>query len=131
MLIRDASETDIDACLGITDSYWKKEDFQNSIDNPNAIFLVAEVDDNIVGYINGFIVPTKNNEAMIHESRIKDEQRGQKYGSRLVDEFCEVAYEAGADIVYAMIEPELKAFYIDSCKFKNTGQWVEASRSLK
>ena len=67
---------------------------------------------------------------MIHESRIDLNFRGKKLGTKLVNEFCKEAFRKGAKIAYAMIEPELKPFYIGSCNFKETGNWIETSIEL-
>ncbi|MBU0980401.1 MAG: GNAT family N-acetyltransferase [Nanoarchaeota archaeon] len=134
MLFRNASIKDVNHCTQLAkqenESYWTKLDFFNCIQNTNAIFLVVEIDNNLVGYLTGFIVPTKNDEALIHELRIDLKYRGQKIGTKLVDKFCKEAFRKGAKTIYAMIEPKLKSFYIDSCKFKESGNWIEASRKF-
>ncbi len=67
---------------------------------------------------------------MIHGSRIDLGYRGQKIDTKLVSEFCKEAYRRGARVIYAMIEPELRPVYINSCNFKETGKWIEASVRL-
>ncbi|MFP4424389.1 MAG: hypothetical protein ACLFP2_04115 [Candidatus Woesearchaeota archaeon] len=53
---------DVDQCIRLAKQenkeYWSRPDFEKSVEN--AIFLVAEIDNIVVGYIIGFIVPTKN-----------------------------------------------------------------------
>lgn len=134
MIFRNALMKDINNCIQIAkqenEDYWNKLDFINSLKNKNTIFLVVEIKSVVIGYITGFIVPTKNNEAMIHESRVDLKHRGQKIGTQLVTEFCKKANQRNVKIVYAMIESKLKPFYINSCKFKKTGNWIETSMKL-
>jgi N-acetylglutamate synthase-like GNAT family acetyltransferase len=134
MIFRNAVKKDIGFCLQISkqdnEQYWIESDFSSSITNENSIFIVVEEKKEIIGYILGFIVPTKEDEAMIHESRIVKVQRGKKVGTKLVNEFCQEAFKRGVKIVYAMIESELEKFYINSCRFEKTGHWIEASKRL-
>ncbi len=62
MLFRNATMKDVDQCIRLAKQenkeYWSRPDFEKSVEN--AIFLVAEIDNIVVGYIIGFIVPTKN-----------------------------------------------------------------------
>ncbi|MFP4045686.1 MAG: GNAT family N-acetyltransferase, partial [Candidatus Aenigmatarchaeota archaeon] len=100
-----------------------------SVKNENAIFLVAEDKERIVGYVTGFILPSKEDEAMVHETRVDPEQRGRGVGTKLVNKFCEQASERGVELIYAYIESELKSFYIKSCDFKETeNNWIEVSK---
>jgi N-acetylglutamate synthase-like GNAT family acetyltransferase len=135
MIFRNATPKDVDRCIHLAkqenEDYWNKSDFENSIQNDNAIFLVVEIDGIVAGYVTGFVVPTKNDEAMVHESRIDLNFRRKKLGTKLVNEFCKEAFRKGAKIVYAMIESELKPFYINSCNFKETGNWIETSIRLQ
>ena len=135
MTIRQARLKDVNDCYSISrqenEKYWKKSDFQSSINDKNSIFLVAEEDDNITGYIRGFIVPGKNDEAMIHEARVSMSYRGNRIGTKLVEKFYKEAFKKGAKVVYALIEPNLKSFYVDSCNFKETGYWIETSIKAK
>jgi ribosomal protein S18 acetylase RimI-like enzyme len=132
MNIRRASKTDVDDCFNVLksdeDSYWKEEDLRASVDDGRVIFLVAEENEKVTGYIQGFILPTKRTEALIHETRVRRQERGQGVGIRLVDAFCEEAFERGAEVVLAEIEPDLLNFYRDSCGFKERGKWVEVGK---
>lgn len=132
MLIRDTNTNDIENCLNLdNENYWTKRDFSESIKNKMAIFLVAEDNDIIMGFVIGFIVPTKFYEAIIHETRVDENFRGKRIGTKLVNEFCAQAEEKGVKTVYAMIESALKPFYLDACGFSETGKWVEASKNLQ
>ncbi len=97
MLIRPLLKKDIKSCIALSvqehETYWNTSDFLEALNNENALFLVVEVKKKIVGFINGFIVPTKKDEAMIHESRIDIHYRGRKIGTALVDHFCQAAFQ--------------------------------------
>ena len=133
MLIQKASVKDIETCLKLAqqegETYWAFQDFDQATTNKNSIFLAATEDDKILGYVIGFIVPTKTNEAMIHETRTDLASRGKKVGTKLVEAFCDEAFRRGATVIYALIEEELKPFYLDACHFNETGMWIEASKS--
>jgi ribosomal protein S18 acetylase RimI-like enzyme len=132
MKIRRASKTDVDDCFNVLksdeDTYWRKEDLKVSAEDGRVIFLVAEENGRVMGYIQGFILPTKRTEALIHETRVRKQERGKGVGIRLVDAFCEEAFERGADVVLAEIEPDLLSFYRDSCGFKERGKWLEVGK---
>ncbi len=135
MYIREATGKDVDRCLELSsqedEEYWSQTDFIRSIQNNDALFLVSETEEKVIeGYILGFIVPTKPDEALIHECRTAKEFRGRKVGTSLVDAFCAAMFSKGVQIVYAMIDPDLEPFYIDSCGFGRTGQWIEVSRNI-
>jgi hypothetical protein len=68
---------------------------------------------------------------LIHKSRVDLNFRRKKLGTKLVDEFCKEAFRKSVRIVFAMIESELKPFYIDSCNFKQTGNWIETSIKIQ
>ena len=127
---KDAAEMEAIAVQEGED-YWSEDDFLQMLDNEDAIVIVAEgadEADGIMGYVTGFIVPTKRNEAMLHESRVDTNFRGQKIGSSLVESFCNEAFSRGAETVYALLEEKHKPFYIDACNFKETHTWIEASK---
>ena len=73
MNIRKAKKEDVDFFIDIDnrddEHYWQPVDLENSVDDEHAIFLVAEEEREIIGYIIGFIVPTKRTEAMIQEAQ--------------------------------------------------------------
>jgi ribosomal protein S18 acetylase RimI-like enzyme len=132
MLIRKATEKDSEACMRLfeldNEKYWETSDFRSSAEHADVIFLVAEEDGRIVGYILGFILPTRRKEAMLVETRVHKEERGRRIGTDLVDAFCREAFAKGAKGVEAEIEPELLKFYRDSCGFKEVHKWIEVER---
>ncbi|MGD9276799.1 MAG: GNAT family N-acetyltransferase [Candidatus Pacearchaeota archaeon] len=129
MKIRKARKSDIKGILELEKldrgRYWKKKDFENAIKNKFAIVLVAEEKNNVLGYINGYFCPTKTSEVMIHETRVNRNLRNKKIGTKLVNEFCKAAFNEGAKEIYAEIDSKLKKFYIGSCKFKKSNNWIE------
>jgi len=132
MMIRKAKRTDAEGCYNLVesdrDSYWTLNDLEMSIDDEDAIFLVAEENGEVVGYVQGFILPTKKSEALIHETRVTRDERRRGIGAELVDAFCEDVFKKGVEVVMAEIEPELLGFYRDSCGFKERGKWIEVGR---
>ena len=135
MLIRKGREGDAEACLSLfkldQEEYWDKEDFVQSGNDENVVFLVAEEENAIVGYVLGFILPTKRQEVMLHETRTHKDLRGKGIGALLVDAFCEESFRKGAKIVIAEIEEELLGFYGDKCGFKKSAKWIEVVRDAK
>ncbi len=132
MNIRKANKEDVNDCIDINrrddEQYWQPVDLENSVEDEHAIFLVAEEERNIIGYIIGFIVPTKRTEVMIHVTRVDIPERKKGAGKKLVDAFCEEAFRRGAKVVVAEIVPELLGFYRDVCGFVERGKWVEVGR---
>jgi ribosomal protein S18 acetylase RimI-like enzyme len=132
MKIRKARKRDLKGCLRLQaldkEKYWKLADFQKSIKNKDVIFLVAEEDNSILGYVLGFIVPTKRTEALVHETRVDKTQRGRKIGTKLVNELCKNMFKKGVKEIYAEIESELEKFYVKSCKFRKSAKWIEVKK---
>ncbi|MCK5038690.1 MAG: GNAT family N-acetyltransferase [Thermoplasmata archaeon] len=132
MNIRKARKEDLRVCLDIdhrdNEYYWKPQDLENSVEDQHAIFLVAEEEQKVIGYIIGFIVPTKRAEAMIHVTRVDIPERKRGIGKKLVDDFCKEAFKRGADIVIAEIVPELLGFYRDVCGLEEKGNWIAVGK---
>lgn len=132
MKIRKAEIKDINRCIKLShqekEHYWSKKDFHDAVKNKDVEFYVAEHNEKIVGYSLGFIVPTKRDEALLHETKVDIKYRGKKIGTKLVNKICKKLFSRKLKTIYAMIEPELKPFYIKSCKFKETNKWIEVSK---
>ena len=135
MLIRKGLEKDAGSCFRIAKldkaTHWKIEDFKTSARSRDAGFFVATENKKVVGYILGFIVPTKNSEALIHETRVNRIFRERGTGTKLVGHFC--MYMAGKKIktISALIDPKHRTFYIGSCKFKEVGKWIEVKKRVR
>jgi ribosomal protein S18 acetylase RimI-like enzyme len=132
MLIRKGTKEDSEECIRLFEldnkKYWEISDFRSSAEHADVIFLVAKEDNRIVGYILGFITPTRRKEAMIHETRVHRKERGRGIGTNLVDAFCREAFARGPKIVFAEVEPQLLEFYRDACGFKEVHKWIEVAR---
>ena len=132
MLIRKAAKEDSEECMRLfelnNEKYWEISDFSSSAEHADVIFLVAEEGGRIVGYILGFVIPTRRNEAMIHETRVHRKERGKGIGTKLVDAFCNEAFARGAKEVDAEVAPKHLKFYRDACNFKELHKWIEVGR---
>ena len=132
MIIRKGKAKDAKDCVRLSrldkESYWETIDFEKSAKDKDVVFLVAEEEKKIIGYILGFIVPTKRTEALIHETRVEKGKRAKGIGTKLVNAFCDEIFKKGVKIIYAEIEPELLKFYRDACKFKESGKWIEVAK---
>ena len=132
MHIRKAAKDDSEGCMRLfeldNEKYWEISDFRNSAEHADVIFLVAEDDSRIVGYVLGFVMPTRRKEAMLVETRVHKKERGRGIGIKLVDAFCREAFARGAKEVEAEIEPQHLKFYRDACGFKEVHKWIEVDR---
>ena len=132
MLIRKATEKDVDSIFDIAisedEDYWEIEDFDDTVGNKDVIFLVAEKEEKVVGYIIGFIVPTRRIEALLHETRVYPQIRRYGIGKQMVDAFCKEAFDRGVKVISAQVKSEHYTFYVDSCNFEKAGKWIEVVR---
>ena len=115
MKIRKANLKDVKICLTMRAKEEKRQssiDFVSSVRDKHCIFLVAEKDRRLAGYVIGFTVPTQSKEAMLHETRVIKKERGTGVGKRLVGAFCKEAFRRKVKTIYAEIEPELVKFYL-------------------
>jgi GNAT superfamily N-acetyltransferase len=132
MLIRRGTREDSEECMRLyeldNEKYWEISDFRISADHADVIFLVAEENSRIVGYVLGFVNPTKREQAMLVETRVHKEERGRGIGTKLVDAFCREAFTGGSKAVDALIEPQHLKFYRDACNFKEVHTWLEVDR---
>ena len=132
MLIRRGTKEDSEECMKLykleNEKYWEISDFRSSAEHADVIFLVAEEDSRIVGYIIGFVNPTKREQAMLVETRVHREERGRGIGTKLVDAFCREAFAGESKAVDALIEPQHLEFYRDACDFKEVHKCIEVDR---
>jgi len=133
MLIRKGTREDSDECMRLfeldNEKYWEISDFRSSAEHADVIFLVAEEDSRIVGYILGFVMPTRRKEAMLVETRVHKKERGRGIGTKLVDAYCREAFAMGAKEVEAEVEPQHLKFYRDACGFKELHKWIEVGKN--
>jgi len=124
--VRKAELGDVPFCLEVQasqeDSTFSEHDFRNSIIDPNVIYLVAEQNQQVVGFILGFIVPTRRREATIHSTMVHRQHSRKGMGSLLVRNFAKHAFEQGAELIYAEVEEGPDKFY-EKCGFKKVMVW--------
>jgi ribosomal protein S18 acetylase RimI-like enzyme len=132
MRIRDGRAGDAEECLKLqtldNEAFWEASDFWNSAHHDDVIFLVAEEGNELLGYILGYITPTRRSEALIHETRVHRRMRRKGIGTKLVNAFCEKSFEKEAKVVLAETGPEGISFYCDACGFKEVNKWIEVAR---
>jgi len=126
LIIREAKIEDVPFCLEVQasqeDSTFSEQDFRNSIIDPNVIYLVAELNQQVIGFILGFIVPTRRKEATIHSTMVRRQYSHKGIGSSLVRKFAELAFEQGVELIFAEVEEGPDKFY-EKCGFKKVGVW--------
>jgi ribosomal protein S18 acetylase RimI-like enzyme len=124
--IRKAELGDVPFCLEVQasqeDSTFSEHDFRSSIADKNVIFLVAEQSQRVVGFILGFIIPTKRIEATIHSTMVHRQHVQKGIGSLLVRSFAEAAFEQGVELIEAEVEEGPDKFY-EKCGFKKVMVW--------
>jgi len=95
MLVRVAAAADVPACVEVsasrTDTFFVEKDFLNAINDKDAIYLVAESDGKVVGYIMGYVNPTKNDEAIIQSTMVHASYGNKGIGSMLVKALAKLA----------------------------------------
>jgi GNAT superfamily N-acetyltransferase len=135
MRIRKGLLQDSSTCFHLfkldNEDYWELRDFETSATHDDVIFLIAEQENKILGYILGFLVPTRRSEAGIHETRVRMDERGKGIGEKLVESFCIEALNRNARTISAEIEQELLPFYVGVCGFREVGKWIEVTRARK
>jgi len=126
IIIRKGEFRDIPFCLEVEasqgDSTFSEHDFRNSIIDPNVIFLVAEQKQRVVGFILGFIVPTRRREATIHSTMTYRHHIRKGIGSSLVRNFAELAFEQDVELIFAEVEEGPDKFY-EKCGFRKVMVW--------
>jgi len=109
------------------DTTFSSNDFGHALRNPDAIFLVAEGEDRVAGYVVGFVVPTKRDEAIVHSTTVHRAARGKGHGSALVRAFCDVVWARNVDRIFAVVEAGPDAFD-ERCGFTKEATWPYMSR---
>jgi ribosomal-protein-alanine N-acetyltransferase len=126
IIIRKAVPQDIPSCLEAEashgDNTFSEGDLRNSITEPNAIFLVAEQRGQVVGFILGYVVPTRKREAAIHSTMVNSRYEKKGIGSSLVLNFARLAFGKGVELVYAEVETGPDKFY-EKCGFRKSAVW--------
>jgi ribosomal protein S18 acetylase RimI-like enzyme len=126
-IVRIARKDDVTSCVSIqksrNDSTFSLQNFVESISNNNAIFLVAEQEKTVVGFMLGFVVPTKKEEALIHSTMVHGSLGGKGIGRQLVRYFADYAFKTRmVKVIYAEVEDGPDKFY-EKCGFKKVFVW--------
>jgi len=126
--IRKAQQRDSEQSYKLLESENKKSfsvnDFKRASRHRDAIYFVSEDNQKIIGFIIGFVCPTKNEDCMLAETRVIESERNKGIGSLLVDAFCKEAFRKGAKNVYAEIDKKDIDFYKKN-KFRKNNEWIE------
>ena len=134
IIVRQATDGDISACLEVSvsrkDAFFQERDFLRALKDEDAIYLVAEADGKVVGYIMGYVNPTKNDEVMIQSTMVHADYRNRGVGSMLVKSLADRAFNRGVKHVYAEVEDGPDRFYA-RCGFRKEYEWHSMRLSKK
>ncbi|HYM39218.1 MAG TPA: GNAT family N-acetyltransferase [Thermoplasmata archaeon] len=127
VLVRESRESDIPSCLEIQRSegnpLFSFQDFGTMVRDPDCIFQVFELKGRVVGFIAGFLVPTKRSEAIIHATMVHRDFRHRGIGKFLVESFAVTAFDKhGVGAILAQVESGPDAFY-GKCRFGKEAVW--------
>lgn len=89
--IEQMTSKDIDGVFEVEKScfehYWSKESFKKELTNDSARYLIAKIDDKIVGYVGIWLII---DEGHITNVAVHKDHRGQKIGDKLVQALVEL-----------------------------------------
>lgn len=133
-LVREGITGDVPACLEASasrgDTFFSEKDFLNALKDKDAIYLVAVLDGKVVGYIMGYVNPTKNDEAMVQSTMVHSGYGNRGIGSMLVKGFAGRAFDRGVKRVFAEVEDGPDRFYA-KCGFEKAYEWHSMRLSRK
>jgi ribosomal-protein-alanine N-acetyltransferase len=96
MLIRMMTETDLSEVCAIEQETfsdpWSEEDFRSSMREANNGYLVAEIDQKIIGYCGYWGIV---GEGYIYNVAVKKEYRNQRIGYRMLENLIETSKSKG------------------------------------
>ena len=91
LTIEEMKENDIDGVFEVEkncfEDYWSKDSFKKELSNNLAKYLVAKIDNNVVGYVGIWFVV---DEGHITNVAVHEDYRGQKIGDQLIKELVQV-----------------------------------------
>ncbi len=94
LVIRDMNINDVDGVFEVEkncfEHYWSKGEFEKEIKNNVARYLVAEIDDKIVGYVGIWFIA---GEGHITNVAVHSDYRGLKIGDKLINQLVSKCIE--------------------------------------
>ena len=91
LTIEEMKENDIDGVFEVEkncfEDYWSKDSFKKELSNNLAKYLVAKIDNKVVGYVGIWFVV---DEGHITNVAVHEDYRGQKIGDHLIKELVQV-----------------------------------------
>jgi N-acetylglutamate synthase-like GNAT family acetyltransferase len=126
MKIRKAKQGDVQECLKLAKKRWGKKDLKKALGD-TAVFIVAEENQGIVGFVIGFVNPCKPSQAVIQDVTKAKKTMGKGVGQALVKAFFHTVFEQGAKKVVVKTKRKNVWFY-ESCGFGETGRLVQLSK---
>jgi GNAT superfamily N-acetyltransferase len=125
-MVRPGVDADIAACLDVETSegnlFFLDGDFRRALVDRNTIFLVAELQSKVIGFVFGFVVPTKRSEAIIHATVVHRSHRNLGAGTALVNGFALEAFNRRVRVIFAEVETGPDRFY-ERCGFRKETVW--------
>lgn len=124
--VRTAGDSDISACLDVETKdgnvFFLDGDFRRALADRNTIFLVAERASRTIGFVIGYVVPSKQTEAIIHATVVLPAQRHLGVGTALVNAFALEAFNRRVRVIFAEVETGPDRFY-ERCGFRKEAVW--------
>jgi ribosomal protein S18 acetylase RimI-like enzyme len=129
MKIRKFEQQDVNRCLDIECSETGgnrellKNNFVRELNDERSLVLVAEINNEIAGFIDGRI-DAWNNSFYIEQLYIDKKHRSQGYGSKLLSEVIKTAKQLKLRIIFVDLPPQNKGamrFYLRN-GFQKAGQ---------
>lgn len=94
LILRIMNKNDVDAVYKVEEDCfpdpWSKESIRQELKNNLARYIVAEIDDQIVGYVGVWFVL---DEGHITNVAVHSDYRGRKIGDKLIKELVEICKE--------------------------------------
>ena len=94
LIIEKMTSKDIDGVFEVEKScfehYWSKESFKKELTNDSARYLIAKIDDKVVGYVGIWLIL---DEGHITNVAVHKDYRGQKIGDKLVQALVDLCKE--------------------------------------
>lgn len=94
LIIEKMTENDLEGVLKVEEESfsipWSKKSFNDELKNDKALYLVAKIDNEVIGYIGTWLII---DEAHITNVAVSKDFRNQKIGDKLVNKLIEICKE--------------------------------------